>query len=133
MFSHKPKKSFHNAKGSCSHTSKPTNNYGNNSNAHYENSKKKKVYDPCKHCGKTNHPEMIFFKLKHLMSKAKKKGSDESHVALCAYVVSSTNSSSNVEWIMDFGASKHMTSNASLFTSYDNNKHISQKVSIGDV
>ena len=33
---------------------------------------------------------------------------------------------------MDFGASKHMTGNAFLFTSYDNNKHISQKVSIGD-
>ena len=48
------------------------------------------------------------------MSNAKKKGSDESHVALCAYVVSSTNSSSNVEWIMDFGASKHMNGNASL-------------------
>lgn len=33
---------------------------------------------------------------------------------------------------MDFGASKHMTGNASLFTSYDTNKHSSQKVSIGD-
>ena len=33
---------------------------------------------------------------------------------------------------MDFGASKHMTRNDSLFTSYDNNKHSSQKVSIGD-
>jgi hypothetical protein len=40
--------------------------------------------------------------------------------------------SSHVECIMDFGASKHMTGNASLFTSYDNNKHPSQKVSIGD-
>ena len=29
-------------------------------------------------------------------------------------------------------ASKHMNGNASLFTSYDNNKHISQKVSIED-
>ena len=38
------------------------------------------------------------------MSKAKKKGFDESHVALCAYVVSSSNYSSNVELIMDFGA-----------------------------
>ena len=33
---------------------------------------------------------------------------------------------------MDYGASKHMTRNASLFTSYDNNKHSSEKVSIGD-
>jgi len=33
---------------------------------------------------------------------------------------------------MDYGASKHMTSNASLFTSYDTNKHSYQKVSIGD-
>ena len=66
------------------------------------------------------------------MSKAKNKGSDESHVALCASIVSSSNSSSNVEWIMDSGASKHMTGNASLFTFDDNNKHISQKVSIWD-
>ena len=108
-------------KGSCSHTSKPTNN----SNAHHENSNKKKVYDPCKHCGKTNHPEKNCFKLNRLLSKAKKKGFDESHIDLCASVVCSTNSSSNVEWIMDSGASKHMTGNASLFTSYDNNKHIS--------
>jgi hypothetical protein len=33
---------------------------------------------------------------------------------------------------MDSSASKHMTDDASLFTSYDNNKHSSQKVSIGD-
>ena len=58
------------------------------------------------------------------MSKAKNKGSYESHVALCASIVYFSNSSSNVEWIMDSGASKHMTGNASLFTSYDNNKHI---------
>ena len=37
-----------------------------------------------------------------------------------------------MEWIMDSGASKHMTGDASLFTSYDNHKHISQKISIGD-
>ena len=69
------------------------------------------MYDPCKHFGKTNHPEKNCFKLKRLMSKAKKKSFDESHVVLCASVVSSSNSSSNVEWIMDFGASKHMTGN----------------------
>jgi hypothetical protein len=34
--------------------------------------------------------------------------------------------------IIDSGASKDMTGNASLFTSYDNNKHSPQKVSIGD-
>jgi hypothetical protein len=37
-----------------------------------------------------------------------------------------------MEWIMDSGASKHMMENTSLFTSYDNHKHSSQKVSIGD-
>ena len=66
------------------------------------------------------------------MAKAKKKNSHDSQVALCASVVFPNNSSSNVEWIMDSGASKHMTGDASLFTSYDNRKHISQKVSIGD-
>ena len=59
----------------------PTNNSGNNSNAHHENSKKKKVYASCKDCGKTIHPEKNCFKLKCLMSKSKKKGYDESHVA----------------------------------------------------
>ena len=59
------------------------------------------------------------------MAKAKKKTSHDSQVALCASVVLPNNSSSNVEWIMDFGASKHMTDDASLFTSYDNCKHIS--------
>ena len=33
---------------------------------------------------------------------------------------------------MDFGSSKDMTGNASLFTSYDTNKHSSQKFSIDD-
>ena len=33
---------------------------------------------------------------------------------------------------MDSSAYQHMISNASLFTSYDNNEHISQKVSIGN-
>ena len=95
------------------------------------------MYDPCKHCGKTNHLERNCFKEKRLMAKAKKKTSHDSQIALCAYVVLPNNSSSNVdssnvEWIMDSGAFKHMTGNASLFTSYDNRKHISQKVSIGD-
>ena len=120
------KKSFNNAKGS-----NPSNtNYGHASD---ENSKQKKVYDPCKHCGKINHPEKNCFKAQRLMAKAKKKTSNDSQVALCASVVLPNNSSSNVEWIMDSDASKHMTSDASLFTSYDNRKHISQKVSIGDV
>ena len=65
------------------------------------------------------------FKAKRLMAKAKKKTSHDSQVALCASFVLSNNSSSNVEWIMDSSASKHMTSGASLFTSYDNHKHIS--------
>ena len=78
-----------------------------------------------KHCGKTNHPEKNCFKTKHLMAKAKKKTSHDSQVALCASVVFPNNSSSNVEWIMDFGGSKHMNGDASLFTSYDNHKHIS--------
>ena len=66
------------------------------------------------------------------MAKAKKKTSHYSQVNLCASVVFPNNSSSSVEWIMDSGASKHMTGDASLFTFYDNHKHISQKVSIGD-
>ena len=41
---------LNNAKGS-----NPSNtNSGHASNG---NSKQKKVYDPCKHCGKTNHPK----------------------------------------------------------------------------
>ena len=51
------------------------------------------------------------------MAKAKKKTSHDSQVALGAYVVLPNNSSSNVEWIMDFDASKHMPGDASLFTS----------------
>ena len=53
------------------------------------------------------------------MAKAKKKTSHDSLVALCAYVVLPNNSFSNMEWIMGSGASKHMTRDASLFTSYD--------------
>ena len=52
-----PNKSFNTSKGSSSHTSNPTNKSGHASNAHHENSKKKKAYDRCKHCVKTNHPE----------------------------------------------------------------------------
>ena len=77
------------------------------------------MYDPCKHFGKMNHPKKNCFKEKHLMDKAKKKTSNDYKVALCASVVLPNNSSSNVEWIMDSDASKHMTSDASLFTSYD--------------
>ena len=56
-----PKKHFQpNAKGSCSHSS--TNNSGNASNVTHEVSKKKKVYDPCKYCGKTNHPKNSCYK-----------------------------------------------------------------------
>ena len=53
------------------------------------------------------------------MAKAKRKTSHDSQVALCASVVFPNNSSSKVEWIMDYDASKHMTGDASLFTSYD--------------
>ena len=77
------------------------------------------MYVPCKHCGKTNHPKKNCFKAKRLMAKAKRKTSHASQVALCASVVLPNNSSSNVEWIMDSDASKHMTGDASLFTSYD--------------
>ena len=67
-----PKKRFQpNSKGSCSHSS--TNNSSNASNVTHEISKKKKVYDPCKYCGKTNHPEKRFYKVKCLNDKAKKK------------------------------------------------------------
>ena len=77
------------------------------------------MYDPCKHCGKTNHPEKNCFKAKRLMAKAKKKTSHDSQVAFCEFVVFPNNSSSNMEWIMDSDTSKHMTGDASLFTSYD--------------
>ena len=108
------KKSFNNAKGS-----NPSNtNFGHASHASNENIKQNKVYDPCKHCGKTNHPEKNCFKAKCLTAKAKKKTSHDSQVALCASVVCLMDSS-NVEWIMDSDASKHMTGDASLFTSYD--------------
>ena len=66
------KKTFNNGKGS-----NPSNtNYRHASHASNENSKQKKVYDPCKHCGKTNHPENNCFKAKRLMPKAKKKTSN---------------------------------------------------------
>jgi hypothetical protein len=125
-----PKKSFQpNTKGSCSHSS--TNNSSNASNVTHEVSKNKKVYDLCKYCGKTNHPEKSFYKGKCLNVKAKKQASNEQEVVLCLSFVQSSNSS-NVEWIIDFGASNHMTGNDYLFTSYYNNKHSCQKVSIGD-
>ena len=57
LIAHNPKKSFNNEKGSCSHTLKPTSNYCNDSNSLHKNNKNKKVYDPCKHCGKTNDLE----------------------------------------------------------------------------
>ena len=76
------KKSFNNAKGS-----NPSNtNFGHASHASNGNSKKEKVYDPCKHCGKTNHLEKNCFKAKRLMAKAKKKTSQDSQVGLCASV-----------------------------------------------
>jgi hypothetical protein len=139
LTSHKPvmtynnknsKKRFQpNTKGFCSHSS--TNISGNDSNVTHEVNKKKKVCDPYKYRGKTNHPKKSCYKGKRLNAKAKKQDSNEQQVALCAYFVQSGNYS-NVEWIMDYGGSKHITKNASLFTSYDNNKHSSQKVSIGD-
>ena len=125
-----PKKHFQpNTKGLCLHSS--TNNFGHAYKFTHEVSNKKKVCNPCKYCGKRNHPENSCYKGKHLNDKAKKQASNEQQVALCASFVQSSNSS-NVEWIMDSGASKHMTRNASLFTSYHNNKKSSQKVSIGD-
>jgi hypothetical protein len=89
------------------------------------------VYDPCKYCGKTNHPKKSCHKGKHLNAKAEKQALNEQKVVLWASFVQSSNSS-NVEWIMDYGASKHMTYTASFFTYYENNKHSPQKVSIGD-
>ena len=62
------KKSFNNAKGS----NPSDTNFGHASHASNGNSKQT-FYDPCKHCGKTNHPEKNCFKAKRLMAKAKKK------------------------------------------------------------
>ena len=61
-------------------------------------------------------PKNNCFKTKSFMAKAKKKSCQ---VALCASIVLPNNSSSNMEWIMDFDASKHMIGDASLLTSYD--------------
>jgi hypothetical protein len=66
-----PKKHFQpNTKGSCSHSS--INNSGNDSNVTHEFSKTNKIYDPCKYCGKTIHPEKSCYKGKCLNAKAKK-------------------------------------------------------------
>ena len=100
-----PKNLQPNTKGSCLHSS--TNNSGNSSNVIYEFSQKKKLYDHCKYCGKTNHHENILYNVKHLNAKAKKQASNEQQVVLCVSFVQSSNSS-NVEWIIDSGASKHM-------------------------
>jgi hypothetical protein len=92
------KKKFQpNTKGSCSHSS--TNNSSNASNVTHEVSKKKTLYDPCKHCGKNNHPETSCYKGKCLNAKGKKQASNEQQVASCASFVQSSNFS-NVEWIM---------------------------------
>ena len=79
---------------------------------------------------KKNHPKTIFFKQIHEPSKTKKKYSKEQQVSLCAYSLQPSKSSSKVEWIMDFGASNHMTGSTSLFKYYDTKKNTTQKVSI---
>jgi hypothetical protein len=107
------KGSHENTKPHAASTSNPT------SNGAPSDASKKKVWKPCKHCGKTNHAENNFFKRWNELEKEKKKSSKEQHVALSAYFIQPGNSSSFVEWIMDSGASNHMTGIASLFTSYD--------------
>ena len=82
---------------------------------------KKKDYETCKYCGKF-HMKKFCWKRNNDLAKAKKKSSDEL-IAFSAFSVQSNNSS--VEWIMDSGASKHMTGNASLFSTYDTNTHTS--------
>ena len=93
-------------------------------------SNKKRVYNPCKHCGKTNHPKNILFKWRHELAKAKKKSFEEQSVSLCSYSNQPSKPSSNVEWIMDYGASNHMSSTNYLFNTYDTKKHTQQNVSI---
>ena len=112
-----------------SHTSSPASSPASSqpSNAPSKASKKKD-YETCKYCGKF-HTKKFCWKQNKDLAKAKKKSNDE-QVALCAFFVQPNKSS--VEWIMDSGASKHMTGDASLFSTYDNNTHTSQKVSIGD-
>jgi len=89
---------------------------------------KKKGYETCKYCGKF-HTKKFCWKQNKDLARAKKNSNDE-QVALCAYYVQSNNFS--MEWIMDFGASKHMTGNVFLFSTNGTNKHVSQKVFIGD-
>jgi hypothetical protein len=78
-----PKKSFH-PYTKCSYSHSSTNHFGNASNITHEFNKKKKVYDPCKYCDKTNHLEKNCYKGKRLNVKAKKQASNEQQVALCA-------------------------------------------------
>ena len=75
---------------------------------------------------------MVALKQRHEHSKAKKNSSEEIDVSLCAYFFQSNNSSSNVEWIMDYGASNHTTALDSLFNSYDTKNLTHHKVSISD-
>ena len=85
-----------------------------------------------KYCGKNNLPENICFKLRHELAKAKKKPPNEQSIALCFYYVQLSKYYTSMEWVMDYGSSNHMNVSCSLFTSYDNDRNTSRKVSISD-
>ena len=93
---------------------------------------KNKVLNPCKYCGKTNHPKKSCFKWRHDLAKVKKKSSKKYSVSPCTYYVQPSHFCFSVECIMDSNASNHMTGLDFLLNSYDTKKHTQHKVSISD-
>ena len=67
--------------------SKPLNQgyASSNNDASKMVSNKRKVYNPFKYCGKTNHCENICFKWRHELVKANKKPSKEYQVSMCVF------------------------------------------------
>ena len=82
-----------------------------------------KFFNPWNYNGENNHPEKSCFKWRPELVKANKKYYEEQSVPLFSYSIQPSNSYSNVECIMDYGASNHMFHLASLFISYDIKEH----------
>lgn len=63
------------------------------------------------------------------LAKSKKKPSKEKQVVVTPYSIQKSKYySSYMDQIMDLGASNHMTSNASIFSSYDKKRKLAQNV-----
>jgi len=119
----------HKSHNQVSNTSSPASSTASsNSGNGPSNVGKKKGHETCKYCGKFDTKKTRWKQNKHL-ARTKNKSNDE-QVALCAYSIQSNIFS--MEFIMDYGACRHMTRNASSFYTYDTNIHTSQKVSISD-